>query len=262
MPNGNFLLLSYAPRDHVDLSPYGRPADATVLDAVIQEVTPDGDLVWSWNSKDHIGLAETGRWYSINGSSTLPDGRTAWDIVHVNAVEPDGDGLLVSMRHTDAIYRISRSDGHVEWKLGGTTTPQSLSVSGDPDEPLLGGQHDVRRLGDGTVTLYDNATRLNRAPKAKRFSIDATAGTANRVEALADADFPTSVCCGGARRLDSGGWLLQWGGNPAIAEYAADGSRIFRLGIPGVNLYRAFPIPAGRISAARLRDGMDSMAPD
>jgi hypothetical protein len=47
-------------------------------------------------------------------------------------VEPDSDGLILSLRHTDAIYRISRSDGNVVWKLGGTTTAESLTVSGDP----------------------------------------------------------------------------------------------------------------------------------
>jgi hypothetical protein len=261
LANGDLLMVSYVPRDHVDLSPYGKSSDATVMDSVIQEVASDGSLVWSWNSKDHIGLAETGRWWPIIGTTKLPDGRLAYDITHINAVEPDGDGLLVSLRHTDAIYRISRSDGHVEWKLGGTTTPESVSVSGDADDPVLGAQHDVRRLADGTVSVHDNGTRLNRAPQVKRFRIDPTAGTATRVEVLGDSDFTSSSCCGSARRLDSGGWLVQWGGNPAIAEYAPDGSRIFRLSLPGAQLYRAFPIPVGRLSAAQLRAGMDAMAP-
>ena len=29
----------------------------------MQEVKPDGTVVWSWNSKDHIGLDETDHWW-------------------------------------------------------------------------------------------------------------------------------------------------------------------------------------------------------
>jgi hypothetical protein len=263
LPGNHFLVISYVPRDHVDLSAYGKPDDATVLDAEIQEIGPDGGLVWSWNSKDYIGLAETGRWWDINGTTKLPDGRDAWDIVHLNAVEPDGDGLLISLRHTDGIYRISRSDGHVEWKLGGTTTPQSLTVSQDIYATPFGGQHDVRRLGDGTVTVYDNGTRLNRPPRAVRFRINLAGKAATRLESLSDADVSSSTCCGSARKLDSDGWLVAWGANGTIAEYAADKSRVFKLRFPdtGATLYRAFPVATGRISGEQLRQGMDSMFP-
>ena len=124
LPNGNYLLVAYKPRDHVDLSAYGESSDSTVLDAEIQEITPGGQLVWSWNSKDHIDLDETGRWWNTLNPGPLPDGRQAIDHIHINAVEPDGNGLLISTRHTDSIYRINRTDGHVEWKLGGTDDPR------------------------------------------------------------------------------------------------------------------------------------------
>jgi arylsulfotransferase ASST len=264
--NGNLLLAAYVPRDNVDLSAFGGPSDATVQDAVIQELAPDGSLVWSWNSKDHIGLSEADPWWGFLKAfpTQLPDGRTAYDVVHFNAVEPDGDGLLVSMRHTDAIYRISRSDGHVEWKLGGTTTPQSLTVSGDDQATPFGGQHDVRRLGDGTVTIHDNGTQLGRSPRAVRFRIDPAQQAATLAEQLSDPDVTSSNCCGSARKLDSGGWLMGWGTlstNPTIAEYASDHSRVFKLTFSGAFSYRAFPVPRGRISAEQLRQAMDSMHP-
>lgn len=43
--NGNLLLMSYVPREHVDLSLYGGSADGTVTDAGIQEIDPDGNVV-------------------------------------------------------------------------------------------------------------------------------------------------------------------------------------------------------------------------
>jgi hypothetical protein len=263
LPGGHVLLMSYPPRDHVDLSAFGKPSDATVVDGEIQELDANGALVWSWNTKDHIALAETGRWWNINGTTALPDGRNAYDIVHMNAIEPDGDGLLVSLRHTDAIYRISRADGHVEWKLGGTPTPQRLSVSHDSYSMTFGGQHDARRLADGTVSVHDNGTQLNRPPRAVRFKINPAKKSAIRVETQADSDITNSVCCGSARKLDSNGWLVTWGGNGVIGDYAADNSRIFKLRftLPGSTLYRSVAVPTGRISAAALRLGMDAMFP-
>jgi Arylsulfotransferase (ASST) len=264
LANGNYLTVSYRPRDHADLSAHGGPSDATVLDAEIQELTPEGSLVWSWNSQGHIGLDETEEWWPnvISGPRTLPDGRQAYDHVHINAIEPDGNSVLISLRHTDAVYSISRLDGHVEWKLGGTTTPESLTVLGDPHAANpLGGQHDVRRLADGTVSVHDNGTRLGRPPRAVRYAIDTDERTATLAESLSDPEFPASGCCGSARKLDSGGWLLSWGGSPSVTQYAADGSRVSNLSFSGVFSYRAVPVPNGSVSAATLRQAMDTMFP-
>jgi Arylsulfotransferase (ASST) len=262
LPNGNYLMMTYMPRDHVDLRAFGGPADATVLDAGVQEITPAGTLVWSWNSKDHLALAETAPWWPVvlSQPNRLSDGRNAYDIVHINAFELDGDSLLFSMRHTDAIYRVRRSDGQVLWKLGGTTTPQSLDVVNDPQAQHLSGQHDVRRLADGSLTIYDNGTRASRPPRAVRFSINATAGTATWLESLTDSEVTNSLCCGSARKLASGGWLVGWGTivAPMIGEYASNGSQLFELRYPDAFSYRAFPVPTGRVTAQQLRDGMDA----
>ena len=67
LANGDALLLSYPPRPGtIDLSPYGGPSqNATILEPEIQEVAPDGSLVWSWNANGHIDPSETGqRWWS------------------------------------------------------------------------------------------------------------------------------------------------------------------------------------------------------
>jgi hypothetical protein len=255
LPNGDDVIVSYRPRDHVDLSAFGGPADATVLDAEIQEVAPDGSLVWSWNSKDHVRLAETGRWWPTVLATGAP-----YDITHINAVEPDGKAFLVSFRHLDAVYRIARSDGHFTWKLGGTTTPRSLDVSGDEHEPVLGGQHDVRRLPDDTITVHDNGSGLGRPPRVERFRIDPTARTARLVEAIRDPQVPASVCCGSARRLPDGHWLVDWGGTPRIDEYAPGGRRLTALTFGANFSYRAVPIPPGRLSLTQLHRGMNAMA--
>jgi hypothetical protein len=264
LASGNYLILSYRPRQHVDLSSHGGPADATVVDAEIQELTPAGALVWSWNSKDHIGLEETGAWWPtvIANKRTLSDGRVFYDPVHANAIEIDGNSILISMRHTDAIYSISRADGHVEWKLGGTSTPERLTVQNDPNPSApFGGQHDVRRLADGTVSLHDNGSRVGRPPRAVRYWISLQNRTATLVDSLSDPAIPVSNCCGSARKLGSGGWLTSWGGLGTVAQYAPNGSLASKLTFSGFFSYRAIPVPQTRVSAASLRQAMDTMAP-
>lgn len=267
LPNGDFLLMTYRPRDHVNLSAYGGPSDATVLDGEIQEIDKNGVVAWSWSTEGHIALAESQRWWpNINATPvTLPDNRKAYDIVHMNSVEPDGDGFVVSLRHTDAVYRVDKATKNVQWKLGGTPTGQSLTVEDDPNAGpnLFGGQHDVRLQPDGTLTVHDNrTTQSSPAPRAARYRIDVAAGTATLVEQIADPDVPGSFCCGSARRLPGGDWVMSWGGGYQVTELTPGGERPFRITFEnGVQSYRAQPLLPGALSRSALRAGMDAMHP-
>ena len=257
-PNGNYLLISYQPREHVDLTPYGGGADDSVTDAVIEELNPNNEPLWSWSTQGHIGLAETGRWWPTALASNPRD------IVHMNAIEPVGnDAILISLRHTDAVYKIDKTTGEVVWKLGGTWTPKSLTVTNDPEGAYpLGGQHDVRLQPDGTITIHDNNTNLPGPPRAVRYEINEATHTAKLVEEVTDPEVPSSFCCGSARRSADGSWLMSWGGRSLVTEFNAAGERTFRLGFGGVVFsYRAAPAPDGSLSAAALRAGMDTMHP-
>jgi Arylsulfotransferase (ASST) len=267
MPNGHYLVVSYVPRSGVDLSAYGGPKRATVIDNEIQEVTRSGRRVWRWNTRDHLSLSESEPFmkYIVHGPVRTADGWKAYDIVHLNSVEPDGDSLIFSTRQTDAVYKINRATGAVEWKLGGTTIPQSLSVTGDPDPSLvISGQHDARLLPDGTLTLHDNRTLLaDSKPRALRFGIDEAAGTATVLESLTDPQAGYSICCGSARKLPGGDWVASWGSSGLVTELTPGGRRLYALrfgGHHGADSYRAFPVMPGRLSIGALRRGMDRMA--
>ena len=130
LPNGDYLLGAYVPQDHVDTSAYGGSSDATVVNAELQEVSSTGSLVWDWKSQDHIGLAETNRFWHWAVHNPRPEG---YDIVHWNSIAPDGDNAVIaSFRHLDAVYKINKATGAIVWKLGGTKTPKSLKVHNDP----------------------------------------------------------------------------------------------------------------------------------
>lgn len=267
LPNGNYLLMAENERETpTDITAFGGPDDATILDAELQEIEPDGDLVWSWNSGDHIGLDETGHWWDdyVLG---LADTLGFYDVVHINSAEVVGDSIVVSMRHNDAIYSIDRSTGDIEWKLGGTPVPESLTVQDDPYPVPFGGQHDARILADGTLTAHDNGYLQGRPPRAVRFRIDEEAETATLIETMIDPDVPQALCCGSARRSASGSWVMAWGGigptEHPVSEFTADGLRTFKLSFddPAEFSYRAVPVAAGELSPVALRTGMDTRFP-
>jgi hypothetical protein len=257
LPGGHYLAVTYRERHHFDLSPVGGPADATVLDGEVQELTPRGKLVWSWKALDHVAVEETAGQGPVSVVK-LADGREVYDPIHLNSVEPNGDELILSMRSIAAVFGIDRDSGAVRWKLGGTKRPESLTLEGD-ERGGFGGQHDARLQPDGTLTLFDNATGRNLPPRAVRLRLDRAAGTATLVESISDPDVPQSNFAGSARRLPGGNWVVSWGGTPRIGEYTPAGKRVFSLVLPKDYFsYRAIPLPRGRLSTAALRRGMDA----
>ena len=145
-------------------------------------------------------------------------------------------------------------------------SPPRSSVSLLPFDPsmVVSGQHDARLLPDGTLTLHDNRTLLAHSkPRAMRFAIDESAGTATELEALTDPQAAYSTCCGSARKLPGGDWVAAWGSSGLVTELTPAGRRVYALrfgGRRGADSYRAFPVLPGRLSIGALRRGMDRMA--
>jgi hypothetical protein len=257
-PNGNYLMGRYFDRFDVDMSSCGGSKSRKLIDFELQELTPEGELVWSWRASDHIPFTEiTKRW---RFQCTTGSG----DIYHWNSVEPDGGGYVLSFRHLDAVYRIERSTGAIDWKLGGERRAQSLKVVGDPlsRTSTFGAQHDARVLRDGTITVHDNGGGYNRPPRATRFAINESRNTARLLEDVRDPQAPRSTCCGSSRRLPGGNWVSAWGANPYVTEQKRNGERVFKLSFAQeLFSYTANPVLPGQLSQAALRAGMDAQHP-
>lgn len=247
--DGNYLLISYVPRPGtVDLTNFNGDPSGTVYDGVVQKVSPDGKLLWEWSTEGHVAFSEAERWWPTLAAPP-------YDYAHVNAIEPlPGGDVLVSARHADAIYRIDGQTGAIEWKLGGTPTPESLNVENDPlgDEPLAG-QHDVRYLGHGRISVFDNGTAI-RPPRVVRYRIEGN--TAMLIDSRSDARVPLSVCCGSAR-FEGGSVLTSWGGTELITEADRAGDPTFDLEFDVSLSYRAVPVD-DVLTRRELRAGMDA----
>lgn len=261
LPNGNVLLDTYVP-ETADLRRFGGPRRAAIVSAEVQEVDPAGKVVWRWNSRGHISLRETGRWWrSVLSNPRRRLHRAAFDPVHINSIEPRGRGeVIVSTRHTDAVYGIDRSTGQIRWKLGGVPTGKSLRVVGDPATKLLGGQHDARLDRYGRLTIFDNGKDRPRRPRVVFYKLDLGAGKAIYKGQLNDPQVKRSHCCGSARELPGGGWLVSWGDNKLVTGFDRKGRIAFRLHLPAPT-FRAVPVPPGATSIRQLDRGMRMMHP-
>jgi hypothetical protein len=258
LPNGDYFLGAYEPRDHVDLTKLGGPSDATVLDAVVEKFNAIGEPLWRWKSSDHIALKETEPVWCCErkGASRLADGREAFDILHMNSIDATGDDVIVSMRAADAVYRISTKTGQILWKLGGTLRLRSLRVLDDPLELGGGGDHhDARVLPDGTVSVFENNISLGLTSRLARYRIDAKRRTATLVQSIDSGLY--AACCGSARPFGEG-WLIDWGAQPVVDGYDASGRRAFELRFDSrIFSYRAVPVTGVRVF--RLRAAMNRM---
>jgi len=272
--DGGWYAIRYVPRDCVgtgndcaDMTAYGGSTEGTIVDGQIVELDASGQVEWTWSTRTHIPFSE---WSDLTPASHVGQarydvgGHDYWDIVHLNSVEVDGDALIVSSRNLDAVYRISRSDGSVLWKLGGTTTSGSLTVAGDGAgrTPFLNSQHDARRLPNGDITVFDNGTEGLRTPRALELTVDPVAHTATVVRAVTDDREPLSPCCGSVRPVPSGGLAIAWGGTGLFTETDASGAPVLSLDLGSTLFsYRVVPVAPGVVSRATLQDGMDAMHP-
>jgi hypothetical protein len=261
LPNGNRLMIAYRPREHVDLRRFGGPRDATVIDGEVQELAPDGKLVWSWSSRGRVKLRETVAW-RLRAREFEYEGRPAVDLIHMNSVQFVGGNLLISGKNVNAAYLVRRSDGKVLWKLGGTRRPESLTVKRDPlgDAPL-DGQHDARMHADGSVSIHDNGSfGRDRLPRVVRYRIRGR--TATLVQTIKDRRVGHSYCCGSAQRLRGGHWLIGWGASPFITEVGPNGRPVLSLKMPRkLFSYKAQSVAPGVLTREALRAGMDAQYP-
>ena len=201
--NGNALLMEYRPHQ-VDMSLIveGGSPTATVESCVIQEVAPDGQLVWEWDSLDHTPITHSNR--ILTGTGKI-------DYDHCNSAEIDHDGnILISSRHLDSITKVNRQTNEVVWRLGGVGN--NFTFVNDSGFSL---QHDARRLPNGHLTLFDNGPRERGYSRAVEYSINETALVITRTW---DYIGPYSFCCGNVQRLESGNTWVNFGPGPKIAR--------------------------------------------
>lgn len=202
--NGNWLL-SARFMDTMDLSAYtfdGTQGSAqTIIRGYgVQEFDANGNLVFEWNSNDHMHPTETYDFYGYNVND--------FDYCHGNAIAEDDDGhLLFSMRHTNSIIKVHRTTGDIIWRLGGQLSNFTF-IGGEP----FSAQHDIRRLPNGNYSLYNNDNMGSlQISKGEEYVLDTVNWTAEKVDEYYTPGEYYHRAMGSYRHLSNDYKMLGWG---------------------------------------------------
>ena len=263
---GNYLFVVRNPVER-DLSPYPAPdggfpystAEPT-RDSVIQEVSPEGEVLFQWNSWEH---EEDGA-----PAIRIPDCRwgSGWphSYGHLNSLDLVDNDIVASFRGCSQVLKIERPSGRVLWQLGGSrpAVPDGrihYSVVGDPEPEGFCGQHTAIESPPGTITLFDNRWRCPAGYSRWRDS-PREAGRGARVveyrlegeEAVFSREYRShlpSAATGAVQLLGGGRWLITWGsgrGRPRTGASEVDdtGREVFAVSFRGRS--------GGRVSTYRI----------
>jgi hypothetical protein len=229
-PSGTALVTAYD-IPTVDRSSVGRRR-GRVIEGVVQELeVPSARVLFEWRSLDHVQLTES-------YARVAP----AFDYFHVNSIDvADDDSLLVSARNTWAVYKIDRGSGKVIWRLGGKKSDFAMGKG-----TRFAWQHDARRVGDGLITLFDNAAapQVESQSRGLALALDEKRMRASLVRAYVHRPSLLAHALGSVQRQPNGNVLVGWGTEPYFTEYAAGGSVVLDMKLPrGGQNYRALRFP-------------------
>jgi hypothetical protein len=131
-----------------------------VRDAPVIEFTADGTVVNSWDFLDILKPTRIGF-----DATQIRDNARNW--AHTNAVIYDAvdDAIIASLRHQDAVVKVSRATGELIWILGNPANWEGfeeylLAPVGAPFDWQYH-QHAPMLTSDRTIVLFDNGN--NRA---------------------------------------------------------------------------------------------------
>ena len=228
--NGNYVFEAYEPAYNRDFSaytdedgdPYGTSEETE--DSIIEEVNPDGDRVFFWNS-----------WKDMYLNDCLQH-RFPNDYAHINSVQVVDDAdIIASFRGCSQVWRIDRETGAGEWLLGRSNRSDAewesqkgirvLKIVGDPHGEFCG-QHSARLIPNGHLVLFDNGWHCLEDPETRdtqrtdwgfsrvvEYALDIDNGEAVfvRQHCLGNECEQFSEAQGHIHRMDSGHWLVSWG---------------------------------------------------
>jgi hypothetical protein len=242
--SGHVLLIAYDTQI-IDMSiivPGGDPG-CLVTGLIIQELDSQRNVVFQWRSWDHFEITDATH-ADFQGHRI--------DYVHGNAIELDNDGnLLLSSRHLEEITKINRQTGDIIWRLGGNNN--EFSFVGDTSG--FSYQHDIRRIANGNITLFDNGNwHTPQFSRAVEYQLDEVNKVCTLVwEYRYNPDIWGAVN-GSVQRLPNGNTMIGWGGPSPVTltEIGPDSTIEFELSYdnaPSTWTYRAFRFPWHGIAA-------------
>jgi hypothetical protein len=224
-PEGTALFTAYRQRPWPGATPGPSPTAAGILESLIQEVDiASGRVLFEWHSTDHVNPYES----YLTAPTAQP-----FDYFHINSIDVDRDGdLLISARHTWAVYKIDRRSGEVIWRLGGKRSDFAMGPGAG-----FAWQHDARRQADGSITLFDDGSNGSKPPTEAQsrglvLEVEESTRGANLRKAYSHASPLSAGSQGSMQILPNGNVLVGWGDQPYYTEYTAGGDVVLDARLP------------------------------
>jgi len=193
MENGNTIYIKFitVPQDIAAKVKGGIPgteSNGVMWADGLEEVTPEGKVVWEWRAYEHLDPEE---------DAICPhERRVEWCHMNTCTVLPDGN-ILGSFRHTNIICFIDKATGDIIWRWGVRE---------------LGHQHEPTMLNNGNILVYDNGVHRFFSQDLDYYSrILEVNPTTNEIEWEYKADPPSdfySLGMGSAQRLPNGNTFI------------------------------------------------------
>lgn len=232
-------LLAIANEIKADLTSVGGAPDARLVEGVVQEVdVRTNKVLFEWHSAKHVAPSESYRTELTKAGNV--------DYFHLNSISVDTDGnLLVSARHTSAVYKVDRKTGRIIWRLGGKLNDFRMGPGAS-----FAFQHDAQRRRDGTITLFDNSATEDAADQVAQYSrairlrVNEGTKTATLVRDYVPTVLRSAWAMGNMQELPDGGVFVGWGTTGGMTEFDADGNVRYDASFAdGSASYRMFRFP-------------------
>ena len=204
-----------------------------LFESILQEVdVATGKVLLEWHSADFVNPDES----YVGASPGQP-----FDYFHINSIDVDTDGnLLISARHTCAVYKIDRHTGQVIWRMGGKKSDFRIEPGAQ-----FAWQHDARRQPDGTITIFDDGSSGGGPPnedhsRALVLAVDESARTVSLKQSYSRVTRILAKSQGSVQLLPNGNVFVGWGDQPYFTEFSADGGMVLDGQLPATSTsYRA-----------------------
>lgn len=255
LPDGRIGWLAYEFQDMAKADVEGAPAQApdpmyVAVDAIYEadegHTAEDGhDVVWSMFD-DAYPIYWSGQQMQCMGEF-LGDGTCEFS--HGNSLMfRDGDEAYFAMfRWTDALVKVPRSTGTLEWQMGGRDTEDDFSFA--TAEDAFTHAH-MSELWEGGMFVYDNRIADELPPgegsRLLEYTFDETALTCSVVwEHISDRH---DNLLGDVRRMPVAGCdnvIVAWSQQGRVVEMTRDGTEVWELSTPiGTVVSRVFFLPS------------------
>ena len=137
------------------LQEYVKTVNGTqILFDKIVELDASGNILWSWDTYDHIPLSEADPF----GPTASYNGSTVMDFTHSNALEWDYNSSVVYLncRHINTFYKINQTTSNLIWACGEYGNFTLLAGNGTQVPSLWYHSHGTYQVSPNVFVMFDN----------------------------------------------------------------------------------------------------------